>query len=97
MDPTKRRDAVVNLLQAVGIRADVIDVDVTNASASFAIVDSSTRCLAFAGAIQEKLPKCRCIVLTANAHPLNPKVIPAIITNPIFLVLPVTVIGYDCG
>jgi hypothetical protein len=91
MDPGKTRAAVINLLDAFGVYAEVIELDVTDVPASFAIVDTSSRCVALARTIQERMPTCRCIFLTSNATSNEFYASQGQISFPIFVVMPVTV------
>jgi hypothetical protein len=91
MDPSKTRAAVINLIDTFGVSAEVIELDVTDVTASFAIVDSSSRCVALARTIQERMPTCRCIFLTCNASSEDSYAIQGQISFPIFVTMPVTV------
>jgi hypothetical protein len=94
MKPSKRRSALGNLLDALGIRAGFIDgAPVKSTSASLGIVESSPRWIELATSLRTELPLLKLIVLTSQTAELRPVEIRAKLRNAIFLTLPVTVLS----
>jgi len=92
IDRSKMRASIVNLLQAFGIQAKEVDRREDVHPASFAIVQCTTGCISLASSIQKQGPRCRIIVLTSNSSTQTPSVVRETIENPIFLMLPATVL-----
>jgi hypothetical protein len=94
MKPSKRRSALGNLLDALGIRAEFVDhASVKSTSASLGIVESSPHCIELATSFGTELPLLKFIILTSQTAELRPVEIRAKLRNAIFLTLPVTVLS----
>jgi hypothetical protein len=92
MESGKRKTSLQNLLQAFGIRSEIIEDDVKRVTPlSFAIAASSSRGIALAYEIQQLAPKCPCVFLINTKSALTPAAIEARIRNPLFIIQPVTV------
>jgi hypothetical protein len=92
MSGGKKRAALQNLLQAFGIRSEVVDDEIDRVGPNyFAIVESSSKGITLACEIQQLAPKCRCIFLTSTISVLTPAAIETRISEPLFIVQPVTV------
>ena len=94
MKPSKRRSALGNLLEALGIRADFVDeAPIKSTSASLGIVESSPHWIELGGSLRTELPLLKFIVLTSQTAELRPVEIRAKLRNAVFLILPVTVVS----
>jgi len=92
MSGGKKRAALQNLLQAFGIRSEIVNARVTSVSPnSFAVVESSSKGITLACEIQQVAPNCRCIILESTQSVLTPAAIESRIRSPLFIVQPVTV------
>jgi hypothetical protein len=92
--PSKRREALGNLLDALGIRAEFVDDGpLQSTSASLGIVESSPHWIELATSLRTELPQLKFIVLNSQIAELRPVEIRAKLWNAIFLALPVTVLS----
>jgi hypothetical protein len=90
MKDTKRRVAILNLLQVFGIRA-ILAGDLTlDQTVPFAIVSSEPQFVVLATNLQRELSDCRLIFLTGSTS-FNRVLIQEQVPNAVFLTLPVTV------
>jgi hypothetical protein len=94
MKPSKRRSALGNLLDALGIRAEFVDeTPVRSTSASLGIVESNPHWIELTASLRTELPLLKFIILTSQTAELRPVEIRAKLRNAIFLTLPVTVVS----